>query len=303
MVKTEEIIKEISRLKKEKRAIILAHNYQPDEVQEIADFVGDSLELSRKAAEVEANLIVFCGVHFMAETAKILSPQKKVLLPDFKAGCPMADMLSAQDVRQLKERNPSRKVVAYVNTTAEVKAEADVCCTSANAVKIVSALPDEEIIFVPDRNLGAFVAGQTGKRLIAWDGYCPVHENIRLKDIEKARKLHPGAEVWAHPECRPEVLKQADRIFSTGQMIKEAPKSPAREIIIATEIGILYRLRKENPQKSFYPACEKAICNNMKKINLRKIYECLRDEKPEIIIEQQVAEQARKAINLMVKYI
>ncbi len=302
-MKKERLIEEIARLKKEKRAVILAHNYQPEEVQDIADFVGDSLELSRKAAEVEEDIIVFCGVHFMAETAKILAPQKKVLIPDAKARCPMADMVSGKDVRWMKEQHPGKKVVAYVNTTAEVKAETYVCCTSANAVKVVNNLPDEEIIFVPDRNLAAYVSQKTGKRLHYWDGYCPIHEHIEVKDIKKMKKLHPQAEVWAHPECRPEVLALADRILSTGQMIREAPGSRAREIIVATEVGILHRLRKENTDKTFYPAREKAICKNMKRISLKKVYKTLVSEKPEVIVEAELAERAREALNRMVQFV
>ncbi|MDI6845100.1 MAG: quinolinate synthase NadA [Candidatus Saccharicenans sp.] len=302
-MKKERLIEEIARLKKEKRAVILAHNYQPEEVQDIADFVGDSLELSRKAAEVEEDIIVFCGVHFMAETAKILAPQKKVLIPDVKARCPMADMVSGNDLRWMKEQHPGKKVVAYVNTTAEVKAETDICCTSANAVKVVSNLPDEEIIFVPDRNLAAYVSQKTGKRLHYWDGYCPIHEHIEVKDIKKMKKLHPQAEVWAHPECRPEVLALADRILSTGQMIREAPRSQAREIIVATEVGILHRLRKENPDKIFYPAGEKAICQNMKRISLKKVYKTLLREKPEVIVEPELAERAREALKRMVQFV
>jgi quinolinate synthase len=302
-MKKEKLVEEIIRVKKEKKAIILAHNYQPDEVQEIADFVGDSLELSRKAAEVEAEIIVFCGVHFMAETAKILAPSKKVLLPDIKARCPMADRLSGKDLRWMKEQNPGRKVVAYVNTTAEVKAETDVCCTSANAVKVVNSLPDEEIIFVPDRNLASYVMNQTGKRLIVWDGCCPIHEGIRVKDIEEQKRLHPEAEVWAHPECRPEVLEKVDRILSTGQMRRESPKSGAKAIIIATEVGLLYQLRKENPDKKFYAAREKAVCQNMKRINLKKVYKALLREKPEIILEESLAQKAKEAISRMVQII
>jgi quinolinate synthase len=302
-MKKEELIEEINRLRKEKKAVILAHNYQPEEIQEIADFVGDSLELSRKATEVEAEIIVFCGVHFMAETAKILSSSKKVLLPDIKAGCPMANMVRGQDLRWMKKRYPGRKVVAYVNTTAEVKAETDVCCTSGNAVRVVNSLDDDEIIFVPDRNLASYVMNKTGKKLITWDGYCPIHEDIKVRNIERQKRLHPEAEIWAHPECRPDVLRIADRILSTGQMIKEAPRSSAREFIVATEVGILHRLRKENPDKSFYPAREKAVCKNMKKINLKKVYESLLKEKPEVMVEKDIAERAKEAINRMVRFI
>lgn len=302
-MKKNKLVEEINRLKKEKRAVILAHNYQPEEIQDIADFVGDSLELSRKAAEVEADIIVFCGVHFMAETAKILAPHKKVLLPDLRARCPMADMVSGEDLRWMKEQYPGKKVVAYVNTTAEVKAETDVCCTSANAVQVVNSLADEEIIFVPDRNLAHYVSQKTGKKLQVWDGYCPIHEDIRPKHVEKMKKKHPAAEVWAHPECRPDVLPLADRILSTGQMIKEAPKSGAGEIIVATEVGILHRLRKENPDKKFYPAREKAVCKNMKRINLEKVYKALLLERPEVMVEASIAERAREAINQMVRII
>lgn len=302
-MKNDKLVQEVNRLKKEKRAVILAHNYQPGEIQDLADFVGDSLELSRKAAEVEADLIVFCGVHFMAETAKILAPGKKVLLPDLKARCPMADMVRGADLRWMKEQHPGKKVIAYVNTTAEVKAETDICCTSANAVRVVSSLPDPEIIFVPDRNLAHYVSQKTGKKLHIWDGYCPIHEGIRPKHIQDMKKQHPGAEVWAHPECRPDVLALVDRILSTGQMIREAPKSQAREIIVATEVGILHRLRKENPDKKFYPAREEAVCKNMKRMNLKKVYKALLLEKPEVVVEASLADRAREAINQMVRFV
>ncbi len=302
-MKKETLIEEIKKLKEQKRAIIMAHNYQTEEVQDIADFVGDSLELSRKAAEVEAEIIIFCGVHFMAETANILAPGKKVILPDLKARCPMADMVTGSDLRWMKAKLPGKRVVAYVNTTAEVKAETDVCCTSANAVKVVSSLPDEEIIFVPDRNLAVYVSQKTGKKLHIWDGYCPIHEDIRPKHIEKMKKKYPQAEVWAHPECRPEVLCLADRVLSTGQMIKEAPKSEAREIIVATETGILHRLQKENPGKKFYPARRRAVCRNMKRISLKKVYRALLLEQPEVIVEESIAIKAREAINQMVQIV
>ncbi|MBC7363505.1 MAG: quinolinate synthase NadA [Candidatus Aminicenantes bacterium] len=302
-MKKENLVEEIKKLKEQKKAAILAHNYQPEEVQDIADFVGDSLELSRKAAEVEANIIVFCGVHFMAETAKILAPEKKVILPDLGARCPMADMLRGRDLRHMKDQHPGKKVVAYVNTTAEVKAETDVCCTSANAVKVVGNIAEEEIIFVPDRNLASFVGQKTGKKLIIWDGYCPIHEGIKARHVEKMKRLYPQAEVWAHPECRPEVLRLADKILSTGQMIREAPVSKAREIIVATEIGILHRLRKENPDKKFYPAREKAVCRNMKKINLKKVCKALLLEEPEVMVDPGLAARAREAINQMVRFV
>jgi len=299
----DQLREEIVRLKQEKKAIIFAHNYQPAEIQDIADIVGDSLELSRLAAQVEARLIVFAGVYFMAETAKILAPPKKVIVPEPQAGCPLADNISRSELQALKKKFPGRKVVSYVNTTAEVKAETDVCCTSANAVSLVSSLPDEEIIFVPDRNLASFVRQKTGKQIIAWDGCCPVHEEIRAEHLLEAREVCPEAEIWAHPECRPEVLEKADRVLSTGQMIKEARITKATEIIIATETGLLHRLRQENPDKKFYPARAEAICQEMKKNNLEKIYLALLEEKPEVIIDEETAAQARSAIDRMVQFV
>ncbi|NMC65838.1 MAG: quinolinate synthase NadA, partial [Acidobacteria bacterium] len=243
----DQLKEEITRLKREKGAVVFAHNYQPAEIQYIADVVGDSLELSRLAAQAEARLIIFAGVYFMAETAKILAPDKKVVIPEPQAGCPMADQASQTDLIEMKKKFPGRKVISYVNTTAGVKAETDICCTSANAVKLVNSLPDEEIIFVPDRNLASYVRLKTGKRIIAWNGYCPVHEEIRVTHLLEAKASHPEAEIWAHPECRPEVLELADRVLSTGQMINEARKTAAGEIIIATETGLLHRLGQDNP--------------------------------------------------------
>ncbi len=291
----------ISRLKKEKAAIILAHNYQPGEVQDVADYIGDSLGLSQKAAEVRERLIVFCGVHFMAETASILAPEKTVLLPELRAGCPMADMITAEELREWKKRYPGRKVVAYVNTSAEVKAESDVCCTSSNAVRVVNSLPDQEILFVPDKNLAAYVARETNKKIIAWDGYCNIHHKILARDILDKRKLHPEAEVWAHPECRPEVIDLADRVFSTGKMVKEARLTPKQEILLATEAGIIYRLKKENPNKDFYPVKESALCPNMKKIDLSKVLASLEKMVYEVRVAPDISQRARGAIERMVK--
>jgi quinolinate synthase len=294
------ILEAVGRLKAERRAVILAHNYQPAEVQDAADFVGDSLELSRTAAKSEAEVIVFCGVHFMAETASILSPGKTVLLPDPEAGCPMADMITADELRQWKARHPGRPVVCYVNTSAEVKAESDVCCTSANVLRVVNSLPDPEILFVPDRNLADFAARRTSKKIIAWDGFCYVHDNIRAADIEAGRRRHPEAEVWAHPECRPEVIDLADKALSTGQMVAEARRTTRREIILATEQGIIHRLKKENPDTEFYPVRAASLCLNMKKITLAKVLLSLERNQTVVTVAPEVARRARGAIEKMI---
>jgi len=296
-----EIIEKISKFKKDRRAVILAHNYQLPEVQDIADFVGDSLELSIKASQTDAEVIVFCGVHFMAETAKILSPRKTVLLPAREAGCPMADMITAEDLRVLKAEHPGAKVLCYVNTSAEVKAECDLCCTSANAVRMVEeVLKDaEEIIFVPDRYLAAFVAGKTGREFIAWPGFCPTHAKILPEHIEAARALHPGAVVMVHPECRPEVAALADRTISTGGMSRYAKETEAREIIVGTEPGIIHRLKKENPDKIFHPISDTVICPNMKKTTLEKILWSLEDMTHRIEVPDQIAACARRSIETM----
>ncbi|HBQ29104.1 MAG TPA: quinolinate synthase, partial [Desulfotomaculum sp.] len=261
----------ISQLKEQKKAIILAHNYQLGEVQDAADFVGDSLELSQKAAQTKAEVIVFCGVHFMAETASILCPDKLVLLPDLNAGCPMADMITAEKLRQKKKEHPKAAVVCYINSSAAVKAEVDVCCTSANAVKIVESIKAEEILFVPDQYLGQYVAAKTGKKMIFWPGYCPTHARILPNHIEKLKQDYPLAKVVVHPECRPEVIVLADEVLSTGGLCRYAQTSQAKEIIVGTEIGIIHRLRKENPDKRFIPVSEQAVCPNMKLITLEKI--------------------------------
>jgi quinolinate synthase len=294
------ILDRIGRLKAERRAILLAHNYQIAEVQDAADFVGDSLELSQKAAATEAEVIVFCGVHFMAETAAILSPRKTVLLPEIGAGCPMADMITAQELRSWKARYPGRKVVCYINTSAEVKAESDVCCTSSNILRVVNSIPDPEILSVPDKNLADFAARRTSKTIIAWDGYCYVHNNIRVSDIEDCRRRHPGAEVWAHPECRPEVIDLADKALSTGQMIREARSTSCREVILATERGIIHRLKKENPGKEFYPVKDAALCSNMKKTNLAKVLLALEKNQHVITVAPDIADRARGAIEKMI---
>lgn len=296
----DEVRARLAELKKSREAVILAHNYQYGEVQDIADFVGDSLELSQKAAKVEAEVIVFCGVHFMAETAAILAPRKTVLLPEAGAGCPMADMITAPELRAWKERYPGRKVVCYINTSAEVKAESDVCCTSANALRVVESIPDPEVLFVPDKNLAAFVARGTRKKVVAWDGYCYVHHHIHPADILAKKKLHPEAEVWAHPECRPEVIDIVDKALSTGQMIREARQTDRREVIVATEAGITYRLKKENPAKEFYPAKDNSLCANMKKTTLPKVLAALEDMKTRIVVPPEVRRRALGAIEKMI---
>jgi len=292
----------IRKLKDERKAVILAHNYQPDEIQDLADFTGDSLGLSIKAAETDADVIVFCGVQFMAETAAILSPEKTVLLPDKTAGCPMADMITAEQLRQLKKAYPDALVVCYVNSSAEVKAESDYCCTSANAVEVVHSLPkDRRIIFVPDRHLGRFAAERTGRDLVLWPGYCHVHVVITEDDIETARAKYPDAIVMAHPECTEPVKELSDEILSTSQMLKFAAGSRAERFIIATEIGIIHALKKQNPQAEFIPASEKAICPNMKKITLEKIVWALEDMQYKISIPEAIRERAKKALDKMVE--
>ena len=297
----EEILTRIAELRKGRKAVIIAHNYQIGEVQDIADYTGDSLGLSQEAARSAAEVIVFCGVHFMAETAAILSPQKTVLLPDLHAGCPMADTISAQELREWKARYPGRKVVSYINTTAEVKAESDICCTSSNAVKVVNSLPDEEVLFVPDKNLAAYVARQTRKRIIAWDGYCYVHNQILAADVLAKKRAHPEAEVWVHPECRPEVIDLADKVISTGKMVKAAQETSAEEVLIGTEAGILHRLRKENPRTAFLPVKDLAFCSNMKKITLIKVWMALEEMKYRIEVPAAVSQRARGAIEKMIQ--
>jgi quinolinate synthase len=296
-----EIIHKIQVLKNKRNAIILAHNYQLGEVQDVADFVGDSLELRQNAAKTQADVIVFCGVHFMAETASILCPDKKVLLPDMSAGCPMANMITAQKLIERKKEIPGVKVVCYVNSTAEVKAESDVCCTSSNAVKVVKSLGESTILFVPDQYLGSYVASQTHQTMLFWPGYCPTHARIRPDDILRAKAEYPFAKVIVHPECRPEVAALADEVLSTGGMIRFARSSAAKEIIVATEIGLIYRLRKENPGKKFIAASEQAVCPRMKLITLEKILWSLEEMAPEVKVPEQVRLRAKKAVDRMLE--
>jgi quinolinate synthase len=298
---SEQIIDKIRKIKQQRNAVILAHNYQPGEVQDIADFTGDSLALSIEAAQTNADVIVFCGVLFMAETAAILSPGKPVLMPDKDAGCPMADMITAKQLRESKGKHPGAIVVCYVNSSAEVKAESDYCCTSANAVEIVNSLPIEsEIIFVPDQHLGRFVSEKTGREMILWPGYCTTHVVITEDDIKNAKKAHPDAIVMAHPECNEPVKALSDKILSTGQMLKFVKQSDAKAFIVATETGIIHTLKKENPEKKFFPATERALCPNMKRITLDKVLWSLEDMQYKITVPDEIRIKAKRALDRMV---
>ncbi len=296
----ESVIDKIQELKKKRNAIILAHNYQIPEVQDLADFTGDSLDLSRKAAANDADVVIFCGVHFMAETAAILSPDKIVILPDPTAGCPMADMADAENVRRMKAKYPGAKVVCYVNSTAEVKAESDLCCTSANAVDVVSSV-DKEIIFVPDKYLAAFAASRTGRKIHFWPGYCPTHLRILPYDIEEGRRRYPGCVVMVHPESRPEVAELADQVLSTGGMVRFARESHATTFVVGTETGLLHRLRKENPGKTFVPATETALCPNMKKNTPEKILRALETLEPRVTVPEPVRDRALAALQPLLR--
>lgn len=318
-----DLLEEIQRLKEQRRAIILSHNYQRDEIQEIADFVGDSLELSRRASAVECDTIVFCGVHFMAESASILSPNKTVLLPEIEAGCPMADMIEVSGrrrvwktfpgyeeqpsfvfpheftLRDIKERYPATPVVAYVNTTARVKAESDICCTSANVVKVIESLPVERVICIPDRNLSMWAQRNTKKQVVAWDGFCHVHDRVTREDVTRAREGHAEALLMAHPECRPEVLELADHVTSTSGMLRYAAGSDAREFIVGTELGLMHRLKKENPGKVFYPLRRDMICPNMKKTTLRSVLVALQEMRQVIKVPEEIRIPAKRALDRM----
>jgi len=300
----EELVQEILRLKEERRAVILAHSYQRPEVQDIADFVGDSLGLSREATRTDAEVIVFCGVHFMAETAAILNPEKTVLLPDLEAGCSLAETITPEDVRAWRERHPDGIVVAYVNTSAAVKALADICCTSANAVEVVASLPpDRPVFFVPDMFLGAHVERITGRKLDVWLGECHVHAGIRSEDLEAQLAAHPDAEFLIHPECGCSstciFLRPDAKLLSTEGMVRYAAQSPAQEFVVATEVGILHRLNKKAPGKRFIPVREDAICQYMKRTTLEKVYESLRDLKHVITVPEEIAAPARRALEAM----
>jgi len=290
---------EILRLKKERNAIILAHNYQIGTIQDIADLTGDSLELSRAAGTMEGDVIIFCGVDFMAETASILSPGKTVLLPAPDACCPMAEMITGPELEMVKSRYPDAAVVCYVNTSAEVKAASDICCTSANAVQVVNSVPQDKVIFVPDRNLARYIARFTDKEVMPWEGFCIVHDQIRKEDVLAAQKRHPGAVVLVHPECRPEVIDLADTVASTSGIIREVCSSQKKEFIIGTETGILHRIHKECPGKKCYPLSETAVCRNMKKTDLGNVRDALKTLKPQIHVPEDIARRARCAIDRM----
>ena len=293
---------EIRTLAAERKAVIFAHNYTRGEVQDVADFTGDSLELARKAATVEAEVIVFCGVYFMAETAKILNPTKTVLIPDPTAGCPMADMVTAEQLRALKAQHPGAIAVCYVNSTAEVKAECDLCVTSGNAERVMATVPrDREVIFVPDSHLGDHIATKEGRSYVLWPGYCPTHARLTAKTLEAARAAHPGAPVLVHPECARDVRDAADERLSTGGMCRYARECSSRTILVGTETGLLHRLRRENPEKTFVPVSDDLICPNMKKTTLENLHEALREMKTRVEVDPVVAVRAKRAIDAMLK--
>ena len=296
------LVERIEALKKEKDAIILAHNYQIGEVQDVADFVGDSLELSRYASTTTHEVILFCGVHFMAETAKVVNPSRRVIVPDLHAGCPMSDMITPEEVQKLREEHPDAVVVTYVNSSAAVKAVSDICCTSANAVRIVESIQkDRPILFLPDQYLGRYVERKTGRSLILYSGFCPTHVRIMASDVARERERHPGALVIAHPECPPPVVECADVVASTSRMAKEVHDSDLMTIIVGTELGMIHRLQKENPEKTFVPACQSCDCANMKVNSLEKILWSLEDLSPEIELPGSVIAGARLALDRMLE--
>lgn len=293
----------IMRIKQEKRAVILAHNYQRPEVQEIADFVGDSFELARKAREIDAEIIVFCGVIFMAEMAKILNPDKKVLIPRIDARCPMADMATVNDVLKLKEEYPDALVVSYVNTNADVKAISDICCTSANALKVVNSLDSKKVIFLPDENLANYVSGFVKNEIIPFKGFCYVHKRFQYAEVKRAKDSHPDALLIVHPECDPDVIALADEVASTSGMIRIAENSDKKKFLIGTEEGLIHRMRTEIPDKEFYSAGTPKICHNMKKIRIEDVYSSLLNAKDEIVIDREIMDRARKPLERMLEVI
>lgn len=298
------LIDNIVKLKSQKKAVLLAHNYQIPEIQDLADYVGDSLELSKTSKNIDSSLVVFCGVKFMAETAKILSPAKQVLLPAPLAGCPLADTITPQELLDLKLKYPDAWVVSYVNTSAQIKALSDVCCTSSNAITVVKNVPAKQIIFVPDKNLGWWVQKNVPeKELIVWQGFCYVHEQFTLEELEKAKKMFPEAEIMVHPECRKEILEKSDFVVSTAGMLKRAKESNAKQFIIGTEEGLIHKLKKENPEKEFYSLGNAKICVNMKKTTLSELFDSLAKGIHEVKIESEVIEKAQKALEKMVSYV
>lgn len=301
MSSEKEILENIAILREERRAVILAHNYQRPEIQDIADFVGDSLGLARRAVSADARLIVFCGVHFMAETSAILNTDKVTLLPDAGAGCDLADTITPEGLATLKRLYPGATVVTYVNSPASVKAESDYCCTSGNAVQVVQAIDADEIIFTPDRNLGRYVEKVTGKKLIIWQGCCSVHEDITPQQVLELKRLHPSAAVVAHPECREEVLDLADEAASTSGMFRFAEKTPSDEMIVLTESGMLHPLSKAFPGKKFYFPREEPICRDMKMITLEKVERSLRDMEPRVVVPDDIRARALRAVERMIE--
>lgn len=297
--KNEELKARLLELKKEKNAIILAHYYQRDEIQEVADFRGDSFLLAQKAASTDADVIVFCGVHFMGESAKILAPDKTVLIPDERAGCPMADMVNVHGLRELKAEHPNAKVVAYINTSAEVKAETDICCTSANAIKVIESVDSDEIIWVPDKNLGDYVSKHTDKKMIIWEGYCNTHDLLTVKNVEEMKAQYPNAQFVVHPECRPEVVALGDFIGSTTAILRYCRESDCQEFIVGTEDGTGYQLQKDSPDKDFHFASRFLVCPNMKVNNLKKVVRALESMQPEVYVPPQVADKARASLERM----
>nr|WP_208420619.1 quinolinate synthase NadA [Paenibacillus lupini] len=294
-----ELRERLMQLKKERNAIILAHYYQRDEIQEVADFRGDSFLLAQKAAETDADVIVFCGVHFMGESAKILAPNKTVIIPDERAGCPMADMVNVEGLRKLKAQHPNATVVTYINSSADIKAETDICCTSANAVKVVNSVEGDEVIWVPDKNLGHYVQQNTDKKMIIWEGYCNTHDMLTVKDVEEMKAKYPNAQFVVHPECRPEVVELGDFVGSTTAILKYCKESDCQEFIVGTEDGTGYQLRLDSPNKTFHFASKYLVCPNMKVNNLKKLVKCLETMQPQIYVPEHVAEQARKSLERM----
>ena len=292
---------EIKQLAKEKNAIILAHNYQNPEIQDIADITGDSLELARTAAKNDADIIVFCGVHFMAESAKILSPQKKVLLPAIDAGCPMADMAEKDDILEMRAKYPNAKVVTYINSTADSKSVSDVICTSSNAVKIVKKIDADELIFIPDKNLGHYVSRFTDKKIIPWQGFCPTHERFTVEQCNDIKQKHPDAILMVHPECQKEVVDSADEVLSTGEMVKFVQETDKKKIIVGTEVGMIHKLTSVAPHIEYIKASDNFICHNMKKIDLEKLKTSLEEEVTEIFVDETVADKAKIALQKMLE--
>lgn len=297
---THDITEYIQNRKLELNAVILAHYYQQAEIQDIADFVGDSLQLARQAAETDADVIICCGVKFMAETAKILNPDKKVILPDINAGCPMADMVRGKELREKKRLYPNAVVVCYVNSSAEVKAESDICCTSSNALNVIRSIPPErDILFVPDRNLGAYVASQTGRKIILWEGYCPVHEILDIRQLQEQIDEHPGAEVIVHPECRPEIIQMADAVRSTAGLLQYVISSKSREFIVGTEEGFLHTLKKHCPEKKYYLARSNFICRDMKQLDLNRLAAAMDRLETQVEVDPEVMAPARLTLEKM----